>query len=132
MRIQNKDLEGVVTDTPPLPLKKETLPLLDGEEHLDVDNYSTPNQNKDLGERGGPKAQHERRNNSSIYSSCKTNPDKTRTFNEQSEIPLKKRDDLGTIFSEALSLEMGDSNISRVDLKKKKSRVHRSPSDAQM
>ena len=127
MRIQNKDLEGVVTDTPPLPLKKrrvdnkETLPLLDGEEHLDVDNYSAPNQNKDLGERGGPKAKHERRN--------KTNPDKTRTFNEQSEVPLKKRDDLGTIFSEALSLEMGDSNISRVDLKKK---VHRSPSDAQV
>ena len=101
--------------------------MLDGEEHLDVDVYviSTHNQNKDLVERGGPKAKHERRNNSS----CKTNPDKTRTFNEQSEVPLKKRDDLGTIFSEALSLEMGDSNISRVDLKKK---VHRSPSDAQM
>jgi len=61
MRIQNKDLEGVsnknykqhhvinrsrsgritqLTDTAPLPLKKkvevcDTLPLLDGEEHLD-------------------------------------------------------------------------------------------------
>jgi hypothetical protein len=35
MRIHNKDLEGVVTDIAPLPLKKEILPLLDGEEHLD-------------------------------------------------------------------------------------------------
>jgi len=91
--------------------------LLDGEEHLD----GTHNQNKDLGERDSPKAKNERKN--------KTNLDKTRTFNEKSEVPLKKRDDLGTIFSEALSLEMGDSNISRVDLKKQ---VHRSPSDAQM
>ena len=105
MRIHNKDLEGVVTDTAPLPLKQEILPLLDGEEHLD----GTHTSNMDLGERDGPKAKNERSN--------KTNLDKTRTFHEKSEVPLKKRDDLGTIFSEALSLEMGDSNISRVDLK---------------
>lgn len=46
-RIQNEDLEGMVIEAASRPLKNETLPLLDGEEHLD----GTHNQNMALGER---------------------------------------------------------------------------------